>query len=551
MRLLAMPSRELFGDNAHLSEIIERYRDRELARILDAGGHLGKTAEGFVQTRRAVDERFPDRVAAVELRGGLIAREVEPGDARLFEDVPASSLLRSLIEAQRSRGFDRGDDADAFAATAVGKARIAEALQDEPDSAVAEAGWTYLLSYPPRKSDDTSVAKDVVRRVSELSVSASLELMKGVADRFAYWLDAADEVFPDFEGARALWLRLLPYADEMSNTKASDSASDTVSDLSAAALNEPLGRLMSMYLRKCPEGAPNNPPKLPQPMTEMLRKLRGRSRQIVANRVALSMRYFAMADPEWLEDLVLQPMMSDDLDGKRIWEAVARYGDMPPPSLWSKLASSAYLKLAKGEFSPEARRRIAEMAILAWGWARLELVRFEVDGKALRSALSLAGDDVRTQAAWTFLRLLKEPVPESKFANDVWKAVGPAFFGEIWPLEPSLQGSGSSNHLAEVPFKVNANDFGAAANEVLPFLRPFEMWNVRSELGLDGEHARHLIATSPRIVVQILSAIIPEAPKHRVYGLNALLDELAQTEPALRRDRRMKALRRTAALEFS
>src|SRR5215510_3771275 len=68
-----------------------------------------------------------------------------------------------------------------------------------------------------------------------------------------------------------------------------------------------------------------------------------------------------------------------------------------------------------------------------------------IGSTAVRSALGLADDDVRAQAAWYFQSFFRGSKGKAKAnapsARDTWSLLGKAFFAEVWPLEPTLQSS--------------------------------------------------------------------------------------------------------------
>jgi hypothetical protein len=56
-----------------------------------------------------------------------------------------------------------------------------------------------------------------------------------------------------------------------------------------------------------------------------LKKLSGRARELLANRLAIQMNYFALADKDWLAELVIDPMTRDGSESDNIWEAFTKY----------------------------------------------------------------------------------------------------------------------------------------------------------------------------------------------------------------------------------
>jgi hypothetical protein len=128
----------------------------------------------------------------------------------------------------------------------------------------------------------------------------------------------------------------------------------------------------------------------------------------------------------------------------------------------------------------------------------------------------------------------------------LWPRVGPLFFREIWPLEPALQSAQSANDFARIPVHVGAIHFVEALNIILPYLLPFEVWSIESAFGLDSEEdtTKYIMTHFSSEVLSLLSACLSERQQHAVYDLGTFLDQLVTEHPELRRDSRMRFLRK-------
>lgn len=123
-----------------------------------------------------------------------------------------------------------------------------------------------------------------------------------------------------------MWFALLPHAASQAEKTSESSTSGTDTDLTTAALNEPLGHLLSFFVRRCPTiRAEGERPPMPLMFIRELKKLSGRARELLANRLAIQMNYFALADKDWLAELVIDPMTRDGSESDNIWEAFTKY----------------------------------------------------------------------------------------------------------------------------------------------------------------------------------------------------------------------------------
>jgi hypothetical protein len=373
-----------------------------------------------------------------------------------------------------------------------------------------------------------------------------------IADQLSYWIDAADEKAPRFNGSNELWFALLPHAAGQAEKTSELSTIGSDTDLTTAALNEPLGHLLSFFVRRCPTmPAEGERPPLPLTFIAELKKLSGRARELLANRLAIQMNYFALADKDWLTELVIDPMTKDGGESDKIWEAFTKYGRVPPPQVWLQLQHYAFRRLSSPNLSPEAKRRLAEMNVVIWIWSKDNKSRFEVDTARMRTAFGLANDDVRAAVAWQFSTMFRSKADAEEGDVELetfhpWPKFGRAFFKEIWPLEPALQSAQSANDFARVPSLVGVKYFGEALTVLLPYLLPFEVWSVHSDFELDPKEqiTMEILKHFPAEALILLSACISERQQHGVFELEGVLDQITAARPELQKDNRTRALRR-------
>ncbi len=289
--------------------------------------------------------------------------------------------------------------------------------------------------------------------------------------RLCYWIDGTDERLPQLEGIENLWSRLLPLAASLANQEG-DEHHSSKSDLTMAALNEPLGHLLSVVLRRC-NPIQNGKGSLPRHLFARLRELHGRAGELWANRMVVSMNYFMLADAEWLNRTVIIPMKQPGAESDRLWEALSRYGKIPNAKLWAALQPALLKRLYSTNLTPDAKRRLAEMCVIVWIWS-CRGHDYTLKASGLRSSLSLTNDDVRGAAAGQFASFFygdrtkqnDPPVVER------WREIGGRFFDEVWPLEPVLQSSASANDFARIPASVGSGFFKDAVSTIAPFFIP-------------------------------------------------------------------------------
>jgi len=191
------------------------------------------------------------------------------------------------------------------------------------------------------------------------------------------------------------------------------------------------------------------------------------------------------------------------------------------------------------------------MNVMVWIWSKDNASHYRVDASKMRTAIVLANEDVRGAVSWQFSTLFRSKPENDATGNDaasLWSRFGRAFFSEIWPLEATLQSARSAKDFAKIPARVGPACFVDAWEAILPYLLPFEVWSVNSEFGLDPKEdaTKTILSTFPSQVLTLLAACISERQQHGVFELGRILDQIQVADPELRRDGRMRDLRRSA-----
>ena len=109
-------------------------------------------------------------------------------------------------------------------------------------------------------------------------------------------------------------------------------------------------------------------------------------------------------------------------------------------------------------------------------------------------------------------------------------------------MEPAAQSAGSAKIFARLPVRVAPQHFPEVIGMVLPYLRPFEIWAVELEFGLDDSSA-HLVRDYPVETLALVSACVRKDQGHAIYHLERTLLLINGARPDLEQDPRMRALR--------
>jgi hypothetical protein len=290
--------------------------------------------------------------------------------------------------------------------------------------------------------------------------------------------------------------------------------------------------------------------RLPRDLLSKLKQLHGRASELWANRMAVSMNYFWLVDEVWLRANILGPMAQTGAVSDRLWEAFARYSQVPSAKIWEILQVALLKRLYSTDLTPDSKRRLSEMCVIVWVWS-CRGHDYTLRAANLRSALSLADDDVRAAAAWQFASVFfsSSDQQDSPSVQDRWKEIGHRFFDDVWPLEPILQSSASANDFARIPASVGPQYFAEIVSIIAPFLVPFKVWSVETEFELDTKEdwTKEIIGSHAEELLTLLSLCISDEQAHHVFDLRTLLDQILILHPNLQSDYRIQRLRKMAA----
>jgi hypothetical protein len=553
-RLLNGPRSEAFGSGSEIApDAIAFHRDHEIARLVDAALPIPPKFGDIVAQRRAEDPEFPRLVPRVE--PGLVrSMSVREGDTngKRFDSLSGQELIIALADYLASKHFS--NDADEFARRLSGRSAILSALStSDVIDENRHVAWSLLLSHPDPATDDVEQHRAVAQATIDLALQQPDSFLCSLVSSFCYWLDRIDEKIAGLRDTEELWRRVLPFAAAEANgeydKQSQDGTTNYGKDITHAALNEPLGHLLSWFLRKCKPLRPGSTQEaVPARLAHPLKGLSGRAQEIMANRLVMSSGYFYQAEPEWFERIVVEPMISERPEGHRLWEAAALYAGILPSPVWNRLQTRAFKHLFLTHLSPDARRQLAEIAVIAWSLAKRKRGDYKIKSSELRTAFGLASDDVRAAAAWRYWKFFNatEKGTETEENLKAWSAIGVAFFREIWPLESSLQSSSTSHHFAAVPAITGFRNFEKAVSTILPFLRHFEVWATQTDLWLDPAESRtrEIARSFPESLLSLLIASIDEQQTHGIYGLREILEWIEESQPNYASDSRMRVLRR-------
>jgi hypothetical protein len=117
--------------------------------------------------------------------------------------------------------------------------------------------------------------------------------------------------------------------------------------------------------------------------------------------------------------------------------------------------------------------------------------------------------------------------------------IGPVF-ESIWPLDADLQSPSLTFYLVHI-LRASGNAFPHAADVIIPFIRPEDPRQHTSVYSIST--ADDIVyASSPEKMLDLVAAVVGDAPSRSVYGLKGVLDRIRKHAPRLANTRKFQRL---------
>ena len=155
-----------------------------------------------------------------------------------------------------------------------------------------------------------------------------------------------------------------------------------------------------------------------------------------------------------------------------------------------------------------------------------------------RAALRKAGSRVLSSVAHRLAIEMENAQPNEKLVK--WRdVVGPVFLS-IWPLDVELRTSASAFKLVQI-LLATGSAFPLAAEAIIPFIRS-EAPHQRTSVFAISRADDVIYSSSPERLLDLLVAVVGDAPAGSAYGLSKALDRLQGHAPQLASTRKFQRL---------
>jgi hypothetical protein len=289
-----------------------------------------------------------------------------------------------------------------------------------------------------------------------------------------------------------------------------------MSDVFTDALNAPAGRLAEVVLGKITKGS-----ELTDDVRTRLDRLvdaPGRAGLLARVRLARDVAFLYNHAPNWTTSRIIPLFDWSSPDSASVWSARKYSGYIGSPELFGLLKQSFLQIFGRSDTPPEDLRTFAEWltAILIANHAS-EAGYPLLDTEA-RSALRRAGDTALSSVGHQLAIQMGNATPEEKVKR--WRTVVGPVFRAIWPLDVA---------------------FPEAADIIVPFIRPDDP-RAHTTVYSIAEASDALFVAAPPKMLDVIAAVVGEAPPGSVYALGKALKRLRAVDPSLADTRKFQKL---------
>jgi hypothetical protein len=305
------------------------------------------------------------------------------------------------------------------------------------------------------------------------------------------------------------------------------------------AINAPAGHLAEVLIKKMTKG--ENGEELPDAIRQRLDRLAsapGRFGELARVRFAAEVSVLFERAPVWTAERIVPLFDWKSPDAPNAWNARKYSNYIGSPRLF-ELTKVPFLELfGRPEVAEDDLRVYGEWLAAIVIANRSENAGYPITSTEARSALRAAGAIALSSVGHRLAVEMGDAKPEEKSAK--WRDVVGSVFQSIWPLDADLQSSDVTFKLVQI-LSETGEAFPEAAGVIIPFIRsedPRQQTAVYSISEADDV----LYASAPERMLDLVAAVVGDAPPRSIYGLAKALDRIVRYAPQLAAARKFQRL---------
>jgi hypothetical protein len=524
-RLIVGPPSDWFRSDAAVH--VERARFDILGEMDRAGLELGEKGSSVLSEIKKKNPKWelrPSEQAGFHIWHESGGRRFVSNSHKL-ENVPVESLVDEAKKLADTEDFMDGDEWQALCQSDPQRAL------DGLASNAKKGDWPHWAWDPFLWAAQKLNDPDSIKLTSKLLLMFPDRDFSKIANTASWWLNEKAKALDD----KLLW----PLWDKIEAVAAQNPMEAHDGDALTDSINTPAGRLAEVLIRRMAKGENGKEMNYTiQRRFDTLASALGRFGELARIRFAAEVSLLFDRAPVWTAERIVPLFNWRSPEAANFWNARKYSNYIGSPKLF-ELTKASYLEMF-------GRPDIAEDDLRVYGtWLAVIMIANRSKGAGYpiapteaRSALRAAGERALSSVAHRLAIEMEAAKPEEKVAK--WRNVVGPVFGSIWPLDAELQSPGVTFSLVHI-LRGTGRAFPEAAEAIIPFIRSEDQRQQTSIYSISGADDV-LFTSSPEKMLDLVAAVVGDAPSPKLYGLTRSLDRILKHAPQLATQRKFQRL---------
>lgn len=305
------------------------------------------------------------------------------------------------------------------------------------------------------------------------------------------------------------------------------------------ALNAPAGRLAEVLIKRMTKG--ENGEEMPDAIRQRLDTLAsapGRFGELARVRFAAEVSFLFERAPLWTAERIVPLFDWKSPDAPNAWNARKYSNYIGSPRLFEQTKAPFLELFGRPEISEDDLRVYGEWLATIVIANRSGNAGYPITPTEARSALRAAGARALSSVGHRLAIEMESAKPEDKAAR--WRDVVGSVFQSIWPLDADLQSPNLTFQLVQI-LRETGVAFPEAAEVIIPFIRQEDPRQQTAAYSI-SEADDVLYVSSPERMLDLVAAVVGDAPPRSIYGLTKALDRILRYAPQLAAARKFQRL---------
>ncbi|HUN00653.1 MAG TPA: hypothetical protein PLI96_09260 [Halothiobacillus sp.] len=294
-----------------------------------------------------------------------------------------------------------------------------------------------------------------------------------------------------------------------------------------ASMNHPSGRLAAVLLKKMKKGSD-----VSEPIRLRLDKLvsaPGEFGHLARVRLAAEVAFLFECDPKWTREKIIPILEWSSPEASAAWSARKYAKYLGSPELFN-LTKQPFLEMfGRADVGDEDQRLFAGWLTTMMIANRSHQAEYPIEPAEARLALRRAGIKCLPRVGHRLAMEMEHAKPDEKIAT--WRGVVGPVFQSIWPLDIELQTSATTFVLVHI-LCASGIAFPEAVDVIVPFIRPDTPQGHTSVYSISNADDI-LYSSSPEKMLELIAAVVGDAPAQSAYRLGKVLERIRQNAPQL------------------